>query len=78
MQVPETIYCAVFFLADRLLNSLGYEKLWNSSLPDAFNFMETISLSGKTNFFEKRVGEYAKASVMTEESSNVFDLEADF
>ena len=66
------------YVADRLLVSLGYDKLWKSSLPDAFNFMETISLSGKTNFFEKRVGEYAKASVMTNESNNVFDLNADF
>lgn len=66
------------FVADRLLVSLGYNKVWNSSLPESFNFMEMISLSGKTNFFEKRVGEYAKASVMTEESANVFDLDADF
>jgi len=65
------------FVADRLLISLGYSKIWNSSLPASFNFMETLSLSGKTNFFEKRVGEYSKAGVMNT-SENIFDLEADF
>jgi ribonucleotide reductase beta subunit family protein with ferritin-like domain len=46
------------FVADRLLKQLGYKPYWNSTNP--FNFMETISLDGKTNFFEKRVGEYGK------------------
>lgn len=65
------------FVADRLLVSLGYKKIWNVNLPDSFNFMETLSLSGKTNFFEKRVGEYAKAGVM--ESTDVsFNLDEDF
>jgi ribonucleoside-diphosphate reductase beta chain len=49
------------FVADRLLNSLGYNKIYNSENP--FDFMETISLEGKTNFFEKRVSEYTKAGV---------------
>lgn len=49
------------FCADRLLIALGHEKMYNSANP--FDFMEMISLEGKTNFFEKRVGEYAKASV---------------
>jgi ribonucleoside-diphosphate reductase beta chain len=49
------------FVADRLLNSLGYPKYYNSENP--FDFMETISLEGKTNFFEKRVSEYKKAGV---------------
>jgi len=66
------------YVADRLISSLGYPKVWNASLPEAFNFMETISLSGKTNFFEKRVGEYAKAGVMSDASNNVFDLNSDF
>lgn len=44
------------FVADRLLVSLGYNKIWNSTNP--FDWMEMISLQGKTNFFEKRVGEY--------------------
>lgn len=51
------------FVADRLLCALGHSKIWNSSNP--FDWMEMISLQGKTNFFEKRVGEYQKAGVMT-------------
>ena len=47
------------FVADRLLSQLNYPKLYNSSNP--FDFMELISLEGKTNFFEKRVSEYALA-----------------
>jgi ribonucleoside-diphosphate reductase subunit M2 len=50
------------FVADRLLVSLGNEKVWHSTNP--FDFMENISLSGKTNFFEKRVGDYQKVGVM--------------
>lgn len=65
------------YVADRLLHCLGYKKFWNTLLPESFNFMETISLSGKTNFFEKRVGEYSKAGVMSSED-NVFDLDANF
>ncbi len=43
-----------------------------------FDFMENISLQGKTNFFEKRVGEYQKSGVMSDKSDHVFTLEADF
>ncbi|KAJ2906755.1 hypothetical protein MKZ38_010746 [Zalerion maritima] len=50
------------FVADRLLLSLGNDKVYKSSNP--FDFMENISLGGKTNFFEKRVGDYQKAGVM--------------
>merc|ERR1712242_294236 len=50
------------FVADRLLTSLGHSKLFHASNP--FDWMELISLQGKTNFFEKRVGEYQKAGVM--------------
>ncbi|KAG0648626.1 Ribonucleotide reductase small subunit [Hyphodiscus hymeniophilus] len=50
------------FVADRLLLSLGNEKVYKSANP--FDFMENISLAGKTNFFEKRVGDYQKAGVM--------------
>lgn len=50
------------FVADRLLISLGNERYYNSTNP--FDFMENISLSGKTNFFEKRVSDYQKAGVM--------------
>jgi ribonucleoside-diphosphate reductase beta chain len=51
------------FVADRLLNELGAGKVYNSENP--FDFMEMISLEGKTNFFEKRVSEYKKARVQT-------------
>ena len=50
------------FVADRLLTELECDKLYNSTNP--FDFMELISLQGKTNFFEKRVAEYQKAGVM--------------
>ncbi|MCJ1329449.1 Ribonucleotide-diphosphate reductase (RNR), small subunit [Thelotrema lepadinum] len=50
------------FVADRLLVALGNKKFYNSTNP--FDFMESISLAGKTNFFEKRVGDYQKAGVM--------------
>ncbi|KAG1755809.1 ribonucleotide reductase small subunit [Suillus lakei] len=49
------------FVADRLLVSLGNEKVYNSTNP--FDFMDMISLQGKTNFFEKRVSDYSKANV---------------
>ena len=64
------------FVADRLLVSLGQEKHYNVQNP--FEFMEMISLQGKTNFFEKRVGEYQKAGVMSGSEVNAFTLEADF
>jgi ribonucleoside-diphosphate reductase subunit M2 len=50
------------FVADRLLLTLGNNKYYNVTNP--FDFMESISLAGKTNFFEKRVGDYQKAGVM--------------
>ncbi|KAI9703144.1 MAG: Ribonucleotide-diphosphate reductase (RNR), small subunit [Candelina mexicana] len=50
------------FVADRLLVALGNQKYYNATNP--FDFMESISLAGKTNFFEKRVGDYQKAGVM--------------
>ena len=65
------------FVADRLLVELGNEKIYNATNP--FDFMEMISLQGKTNFFEKRVGEYQKAGVMTQnKADNNFTLDADF
>ncbi|KAK1236725.1 Ribonucleotide-diphosphate reductase (RNR), small subunit [Marasmius sp. AFHP31] len=57
-----TLMCQyIEFVADRLLVSLGNEKIYNSKNP--FDFMDMISLQGKANFFEKRVAEYAKANV---------------
>ncbi|RYO83923.1 hypothetical protein DL764_009404 [Monosporascus ibericus] len=56
------------FVADRLLVALGNDKVYRSTNP--FDFMENISLGGKTNFFEKRVGEYQKAGVMNSTKKN--------
>jgi len=68
------------FVADRLLTALGHPKLFGSTNP--FDWMELISLQGKTNFFEKRVGEYQKAGVMAsagDASEAVgFSLDVDF
>jgi ribonucleoside-diphosphate reductase beta chain len=64
------------FVADRLLVALGYPKHYNSSNP--FDFMEMISLQGKTNFFEKRVSEYKKQGVGQAKEDNVFKLDEDF
>ena len=52
----------IHFIADRLLASLGVEELYNE--PNPFDWMELISMQGKTNFFERRVAEYQKAHVM--------------
>jgi ribonucleoside-diphosphate reductase subunit M2 len=72
-----TLMCQyIEFCADRLLQSLDLEKYWKTSNP--FDFMETISLDGKTNFFEKRVGEYAKMGVGVDASEQVFSMDADF
>jgi ribonucleoside-diphosphate reductase beta chain len=67
------------FVADRLLLSLGCKKIYGSANP--FDFMEMISLQGKTNFFEKRVSDYQKAGVMNsseENSAPRFSLDEDF
>lgn len=64
------------FVADRWLDALGCPKLFNSTNP--FDFMEMISLQGKTNFFEKRVGDYQKSGVMSGKESQTFSLEEDF
>jgi ribonucleoside-diphosphate reductase beta chain len=63
-------------VADRLLVSLGNDKVYGTANP--FPWMEMISLQGKTNFFEKRVGDYAKAGVMSDRSEQVFSLDEDF
>lgn len=64
------------FVADRLLNSLGCPKVYNSENP--FDFMETISLEGKTNFFEKRVSEYKKAGVGVDRAGQEVKFDVDF
>ena len=66
------------FVTDRLLVELGCEKVYNSENP--FDFMEMISLEGKTNFFEKRVGDYQKAGVLSDsnDSKDTFSFDDDF
>lgn len=65
------------YVADRLLMELGYERIYNTDNP--FDFMENVSLSGKTNFFEKRVSEYQKCGVMNNLiDDNLFILDAEF
>ena len=65
------------FVADRLVVQLGYDKIYNTSNP--FEFMEMISLEGKTNFFEKRVTEYAKSGVKPNHVTNKdIVMDADF
>ena len=66
------------FVADRLIHALGHKKIFMTKNP--FEWMEMISLQGKTNFFERRVGEYAKAGVISslENETDAFTLDADF
>ncbi len=64
------------FVADRWITALGYPKIYNATNP--FDFMEMISLQGKTNFFEKRVGDYRKAGVNASKESQQFSLDEDF
>jgi len=64
------------FCADRLLLTLGCSKHYGTVNP--FEWMEMISLQGKTNFFEKRVGEYGKSGVGVAAEDQVFSLDADF
>ncbi|XP_060703186.1 ribonucleoside-diphosphate reductase subunit M2 isoform X1 [Hemiscyllium ocellatum] len=64
------------FVADRLLMELGFSKIFKTENP--FDFMENISLEGKTNFFEKRVAEYQRMGVMSKAEDNNFTLDADF
>ncbi|KIX08275.1 uncharacterized protein Z518_02931 [Rhinocladiella mackenziei CBS 650.93] len=78
------------FVADRLLLALGNKKYYNAQNP--FSFMDNISLAGKTNFFEKRVGDYQKTGVAasgkkmqessndkkTDEESNGINFDEDF
>jgi len=64
------------FVADRLLMALGVPKIFFSQNP--FDWMELISLQGKTNFFEKRVGEYQMAGVMASREQQTFKLDEEF
>lgn len=73
-----TLMCQyIEFVADRLLVALGNPKVYNSQNP--FDFMEMISVQGKTNFFEKRVSEYQKSGVATGgHAPKVFSIDEDF
>jgi ribonucleoside-diphosphate reductase beta chain len=65
------------FVADRLLVELGNEKVFNATNP--FDFMDMLSIQGKSNFFEKRVAEYQKAGVMNSGNDNHgFSMDEDF
>ena len=64
------------FCSDRLLIALGCDLYYNAANP--FDWMVMMSLQGKTNFFEKRVGEYAKSGVGVNAAEQVFTLNADF
>lgn len=64
------------FVADRLLIALGVSKAYNVTNP--FDFMDLISLQGKTNFFERRVSEYQKVGVMGKKEDKVFSLAEEF
>jgi len=64
------------FVADQLLDQLGYDKLYNNTNP--FDFMESISVEGKTNFFEHRPTQYQKASVFNKSRDKLWELSEDF
>lgn len=64
------------FVADRLLSALGCNKIYNVENP--FEWMDMISIQGKTNFFEKRVGDYQKSGILTNRDEQVFSIEEDF
>lgn len=64
------------FVADRLLVQLGCPKMFGTANP--FDWMDLISMQGKTNFFERRVGEYSRAQVGTTEIERVFSMNEDF
>jgi len=72
----------ISFVADHLVTSLGFSKVYG--VPNPLEYMELISLQGKTNFFERRVGEYAKAGVMAgidkggSTKNHSFTVEEDF
>lgn len=86
--ITESIPCAMLgmnsklmiqyleYVSDRLLFQLGYSKKWKSENP--FDFMENISVEGKTNFFENRVSDYVKSGVGGTQEDKEFDLDADF
>jgi len=70
------MYEYIQFVADRLLVQLGYNKLWGTANP--FDFMESISMEGVTNFFESRPTQYQNSSVLNESKNNKYVIDDDF
>ena len=70
------LFLYIKFVADRLLLDLGYNKIYNKLNP--FDFMESISVEGKTNFFEARPTQYQKASILNKSKDNIFDFTENF
>lgn len=74
------MYQYIQYVADRLLVQLGYSKIWNATNP--FDFMESLSLEGKTNFFESRPTQYQNSHVLNKgknsTNGNSFNLTDDF
>jgi ribonucleotide reductase beta subunit family protein with ferritin-like domain len=66
----------IYYVSDRLLLQLKYEKIWNVKNP--FDFMESMSMEGKTNFFESRPTQYQKSSVLNTTKDNMFVANEDF
>jgi ribonucleotide reductase beta subunit family protein with ferritin-like domain len=64
------------FVADHWLGQLGIDPVYKTANP--FEWMELISLEGKTNFFEKRVSEYQRPGILAEKGTQSFTLDADF
>jgi ribonucleoside-diphosphate reductase subunit M2 len=73
---PSMMCDYIKFCADQLLLSLGCNRYYKIGNP--FEWMETISLQDKTNFFEKRVGEYSKSGVRVDRADQSFALDASF
>jgi len=72
----ELMFNYIKFVADRLIVSLGYKKIWGTVNP--FDFMESISMEGKTNFFESRPTQYQNSSILNTSRDNKFIDTDDF
>jgi ribonucleoside-diphosphate reductase beta chain len=70
------MYQYIQYVADRLLVQLGYTKIWNTTNP--FDFMESLSMEGKTNFFESRPTQYQNSHVLNKSKQNSFQFTDEF
>jgi ribonucleotide reductase beta subunit family protein with ferritin-like domain len=68
---PDSMKKYIEFQADRLIQKLGYSKIYNETCP--FNFMDTMSLDGKSNFFEQRVTEYNRPEQISDKTLEELD-----